>query len=90
MKRDPYRPGDPFRWCMRCGSRYHASETKLEWDKLVVCNKCWEPRPMQLFTKIPVFPHEGQSIKNPSPEVVTADRNPIGPLDYAGLDPRKP
>lgn len=36
--------GDYYVLCDRCGLKFHAKDTRLQWDNLLVCNKCWEPR----------------------------------------------
>lgn len=37
--------------CDRCGFKFKASELKLEWDGLYVCEKCFEPRQPQDFVR---------------------------------------
>lgn len=42
--RTEYKPGDWLIYCDRCGFPYYHSETKKEWNNLVVCKSCWEPK----------------------------------------------
>ena len=37
--------------CDRCGFKYKSSEIRKEWDGLMVCGKCWEPRQPQDFVR---------------------------------------
>lgn len=40
--------------CDRCGFKYKAGELRKEWDGLMVCDKCWEPRnPQDLVRPLP-------------------------------------
>jgi hypothetical protein len=40
--------------CDRCGFRFHSYKLKKEWDGLMVCKNCWEPRHPQDFVRVPV------------------------------------
>jgi len=46
-----YDKGDYDAICDSCGFKYKASELKLRWDGLMVCNKDWEPRQPQDFVR---------------------------------------
>lgn len=46
-----YIPGDHWVECSRCGFDCRASQAKKEWNGLVVCPKCWEPRHPQDFIR---------------------------------------
>lgn len=46
-----YREGDWNIICDRCGFKIKASQSKLEWDNLRVCKRCWEPRHPQEFAR---------------------------------------
>ena len=37
--------------CDRCGFRYHAEDLKKEWQGLMVCAKCYEPKHPQDLIK---------------------------------------
>ena len=37
--------------CDRCGTKWKASELRLEWDKLYVCPRCFELRQPQDFVR---------------------------------------
>jgi len=50
-KRDYYKIGDWNVICDRCGAKFKASECKMEWDNLFVCNYCWEERQPQDFVR---------------------------------------
>lgn len=49
--RTTYRPGDFLRDCDRCGFTLYASETKQQWDGLIVCEPCFETRHPQDFVR---------------------------------------
>lgn len=87
-KIDPYQPNNPYVYCDCCGWRYHASETKMQWDNQRTCQPCWDERP-DFFFRIPVFRQEGQPIRNPRPQAQIIYR-PIGPIDYNALTPSNP
>lgn len=37
--------------CDRCGSQYKSGQLKKEWNGLMVCKECYEPRHPQDFVK---------------------------------------
>ena len=46
--------GDWNAICDRCGFKFKASDLREEWDGLMVCKDCWEPRqPQDLLRGIP-------------------------------------
>lgn len=47
-----FRPGDRWLECDRCGFDYRLHEMKREWNGLVVCTSCHEPRHPQDFIKV--------------------------------------
>jgi len=47
MARDYYRRGEYKATCDRCGFRFWASQLRKEWDGVMVCSRCWEPRNAQ-------------------------------------------
>lgn len=49
--RDEYRHGDFNRICDRTGFKVKASETRHEWNGLIVRKESWEPRHPQDFVK---------------------------------------
>src|SRR6185295_17420903 len=52
MMRTTYRPGDFLRDCDRCGFTVYASETRKQWDGLIVCAiGCFEERHPQDFVR---------------------------------------
>lgn len=50
-KRDYYKKGDWNVTCDRCGAKFKATECRLEWDNLFVCDYCWEARHPQDFVR---------------------------------------
>lgn len=46
-----YRHGDFYRICDRSGFKVHASQTRREWNGLIVRSKDWEPRHPQDFVR---------------------------------------
>ena len=44
-----YRPGDWNVICDKCGMKRYASECRLNWQNLFVCQQCYEPRHPQDF-----------------------------------------
>jgi hypothetical protein len=50
-KADYYKPGDYNAICDRCSFKFKASELRREWDGLMVCKECWEPRHPQDFVR---------------------------------------
>jgi hypothetical protein len=50
-KRDYIAWGDYNVICDRCGAKYKASECKFEWNHLLVCVECWEPRQPQDYVR---------------------------------------
>ena len=63
--RTTYRPGDFLRDCDRCGETVYASETKKQWDGLIVCAiGCFEERHPQDFVRGRV---DRQNVPDPRP-----------------------
>jgi hypothetical protein len=58
-------PGDYNVICDRCGFKVRASQTRMTWDNLRVCDRDWEPRHPQDFKRGKV---DKQHISNPRPE----------------------
>ena len=48
---DYWKPGDYNALCDRCGLKFKRSELRYTWDRLLVCDKCWEPRHPQDFVR---------------------------------------
>lgn len=41
----PYRPGDHYVQCDRCGFKRYASECRMTWEGWLVCgDTCWEEK----------------------------------------------
>lgn len=69
---DYYEEGSWNVVCDRCGLKFKAEELQKEWDGLMVCNKCWEPRHPQEVVRPIVDP------KNPP---WTRPKPPPGEID---------
>lgn len=39
--------------CDRCGFRFKSTQLRKEWQGLMVCKECWEPRHPQDFVRVP-------------------------------------
>src|SRR5690348_14759316 len=48
---DYWSSGNPNAICDRCGFKFKLSGLKKEWDGLMVCDVCWEPRQPQDFVR---------------------------------------
>lgn len=46
-----YKHGQHWVVCMRCGFDYHVEDIRVQWDNLIVCKWCWEPRHPQDFVR---------------------------------------
>lgn len=38
--------------CDRCGFEFYANQLRKEWQGLMTCSSCWEPRHPQEFVKV--------------------------------------
>lgn len=57
MRTTWYTAGEWKAVCDRCGFHFRNTQLKLEWDGLMVCNGCWEPRhPQDMIRPIPDSP----------------------------------
>lgn len=66
MSANYLKPGSYNVICERCGFKYKAEETRMEWTGLRVCTKhCWEAR-NPLDFQPPLYDH--QAVPNPSPD----------------------
>ena len=69
-----YIPGDFWRICDRCGFKVRSSQTRKQWDGLIVCLDDFEERHPQNFVRGRV---DRQNVPDPRPEPVDSI---IGPL----------
>lgn len=69
MANEYYKPGDFWRICDVCGFRYRASETRKQWDGLIVCVHDFSVRNPQDFVRGVA---DLQRVPDPRPEA--ADR----------------
>jgi hypothetical protein len=51
MGYDYYKEGEWNALCDQCGQKRKSSMLKLQWDGLMTCEKCWEPRQPQDFVR---------------------------------------
>ena len=51
--------------CDRCGFKVKSTQTKMEWNNLRTCRKCYEPRHPLDF---PRTYRDKQNVPNPRPE----------------------
>ena len=60
-----YIRGDFWRICDVCGFKKRASETRMRWDNLMVCEEDWEPQHPQDFVR---GRKDRQKVPDPRPE----------------------
>lgn len=78
---DYYKPNDFNRICDRCGFKRKASETREEWNGLIVCaDTCWEPRHPQEFVR---GKYDDQRVYRPRPD---SDPVFVSPTDITADD----
>ncbi len=46
-----YKAGDHWVRCQRCATVHRSSKMRKEWNGLIVCPRCYEPRHPQDFVK---------------------------------------
>lgn len=51
MPYQTWAPRQPNAHCDRCNFEYKLSQLRREWDGLMVCYECWEPRQPQDFVR---------------------------------------
>lgn len=49
--------------CDRCSFRVRHRELRQEWTSLLVCSRCWDPRPVWLDPPV-ISPLEGMPVAN--------------------------
>ena len=74
-----YLRGRPYAICDRCSFKYRHDELRKEWTSLMVCNKCYDPKPAQL--EAPNVSPEGVPIENPRPDIEQSGPNNTTPGD---------
>lgn len=63
---DYFKPGDFNRICDKCGFKRKASETREEWNGLIVCSDgCFEERHPQDFVR---GKYDDQRVEKPRPD----------------------
>lgn len=63
-----YRPGRHYVECQRCEKEILDDEARREWNGLIVCEECWEPRHSQEFVRAPKEKIAATGLVNPEPE----------------------
>jgi hypothetical protein len=48
---DYFRDGDFNRICDQCGRKFKASDTAMQWDGVIACSDCLDPRHPQDFVR---------------------------------------
>jgi hypothetical protein len=65
--------------CDRCGFQHKSDELKKEWNGLMVCNACWDPRHPMDFIKVPTDdPSTPWARPAPTPTFVSVTFKTIG------------
>lgn len=78
---DYYKRGDYNRICDRCGCKRKASETREEWNGLIVCEDgCFESRHPQDFVR---GKYDDQRVYKPRPDT---EPDYLGPTDITADD----
>ena len=63
MKKEYYKPGDPWIECASCRRKVRRSELKLDWLKRWVCPEDWDPKPAELDFYKRYRNKEGQPVR---------------------------
>jgi hypothetical protein len=88
-----YEAGDHWVECMRCGFDVRESNSKREWNGLIVCEGCWDPRHPQDFVRGRRDDTAARGNTNPTneydrTEVAGSTSNPAGTFgDYLSAAP---
>jgi len=73
-QRDYFKLGDWNACCDQCGLKRKASELRMQWDGLMTCHLCWEPRQPQDFVR---------GVPDPSGVPWSRNRGPLVFVDMA-------
>lgn len=84
MSTSGYIPGDFWRLCDRCGSRFRSSQTFRTWDGLYVCREDFETRHPQDFVR---GRKDLQNVPNPRPDT---DGPFVGPTEALTTEQGEP
>lgn len=49
--KDYFRPHSSNVLCDQCGKKFKSEELQKQWNNLMVCSRCYEPRNIQDFIK---------------------------------------
>jgi len=81
MLNNIYKPDDPWVYCDICGFKRRKSETRLNWERQIVCKLCYEPKHPSLDRK--PLPLDITYVRDarPEPEPVFVDPWEITPDD---------
>jgi len=69
-KNPGFKSGNYWVTCQRCDFSYRRSEVRKQWDGLVVCKPCWEPRHPQDFVRSVTDTIAPQGLNNPESQDV--------------------
>lgn len=47
-----FKSGDHYVICDQCGFKKYRSECRFQWDNLLVCKECYDPRHPQLDIQV--------------------------------------
>lgn len=70
--------GDPLAVCDRCPRQVHLRELSKEWTGLMVCDECWDPKPVDLRPRR--LGPEGMPYRNARPEPEPLFIDPLNPV----------
>lgn len=74
----PYKKGDYWVICDRCGFKEYRSDCKTEWNGLLVCSACYEPRHPQDLHPPVVFDKQWVDEARPRrPDAFIDPENPV-------------
>jgi hypothetical protein len=79
------RTDDHYSVCGRCGLKHYRSELKYEWNGLLVCPNCWNPRHPQMDLLVPpdrLVPDDPR----PEPPDLFIE---AGSVSWEDMDPRR-
>lgn len=62
---DYFAPGQHNFICDQCGFKLKSNDKRKQWDGLIVCSKCYDPRHPQDFVR---GKRDRQSVPNPRPD----------------------
>ncbi len=73
MKNNTYIDGGAYGVCATCGFKYRLRQLRRQWDKLIVCNTCYDDYP---YSTPKVIRGEDQPLRNANPEPTDVFKDP--------------